>query len=415
MPLFPFWGRVLAGSFRKRAAVAAGSEKRCGAPIEPRIPVTDGVIKEGDGPDVELVNTTPIPASLTLTDIPGREQRFGMIIAKATFRIEPTGTALETQDPVPLFEDDEKTELGLMPRDNLPRADSAFEVILLGAARAPDNRLVPAMNVALQVGTHRKQLRVFGDRVWQETPPDGHRISVPGPFTRMPLTYERAFGGCAEVLLDADSPALVVDPVNPYGRGLNVARKAEQLAEALYTADGYPVYDRARSLPNVEDPDHLIADWDDAPPPACWATVPMSSGYQAARSVDPDAASPDAAEDPSVDFDAPPPTTEHVFHRAHSDWLIPTPQPRTAVVIEGMAPEGALRFTLPPLRVFADYAVGDRTGQRELTPQTLVLLPEERRFYIVFRHLFDVTYDPEQNRRMRLQLDTGALAPASEG
>jgi hypothetical protein len=63
--------------------------------------------------------------------------------------------------------------------------------------------------------------------------------------------------------------------------------------------------------------------------------------------------------------------------------------------------------------VLADYVAADRRGTRELVPQLLVLLPEERAFYLVFRHGFDLRHTPTAERTMRLRLEPGWYGAAS--
>ncbi|WP_437778601.1 DUF2169 domain-containing protein [Sorangium sp. So ce1097] len=118
---------------------------------------------------MRLVNTTPVPAKLMTAQLFGATHRIGMVVAKATFRIGPRGTALDTQDPWPLLDEDRTTELGIAPRDDLPRRDDAFEVVLLGAAHAPHGRPVEQMTVSLTIGGERRELLISGDRVWEIT------------------------------------------------------------------------------------------------------------------------------------------------------------------------------------------------------------------------------------------------------
>ncbi len=65
-------------------------------------------------------------------------------------------------------------------------------------------------------------------------------------------------------------------------------------------------------------------------------------------------------------------------------------------------------FDLPQMQVFVDYVVGDREGTRELSPQMLVLLPNEQRFYLVYRHYFGFEERDEIERCMRLRIVDGA-------
>lgn len=127
--------------------------------------------------------------------------------------------------------------LGETPFDaGMPKARP--EVVVSGDALAPGGRPVPHLDVSVEVareGGRRtaKLLRVSGDRYWGMDVIDREPVlSPPRPFTEMPLTFERAFGGAGH-------------PTNPDGRGHDAVRRL---------ARGEPV-----ALPNVEDRRHLIA------------------------------------------------------------------------------------------------------------------------------------------------------------
>ena len=59
-------------------------------------------------------------------------------------------------------------------------------------------------------------LRVHGDRVWQRAVTLGVRPSDPAPFVKMPLVWERAYGGVATSSTE-QRPAF--EPRNPIGCG----------------------------------------------------------------------------------------------------------------------------------------------------------------------------------------------------
>ncbi len=67
----------------------------------------------------------------------------------------------------------------------------------------------------------------------------GAAPSEPAPFTRMPLRWERSFGGPG-------------NKANPVGRGTRVLEEESGLVP----------------LPNIEDPSRPVVSRDDAPPPA---------------------------------------------------------------------------------------------------------------------------------------------------
>jgi hypothetical protein len=350
---------------------------------------------------MNFTNTTPVPASFLVSEVAGKTARFGMVVAKATYRFDSRGPFdVDSADPIPIYPGDVPTPLGLLPRDDLPRSDPAFEVIVLGHAHAPRGRSAGQLSLHLRVGEVKRELIVFGDREWQS----GGRVGSPKPFTKMPLTWDRAFGGSADILIDRDSPVTVADPTNRLGKGFDHTRAVEGLGATFNPPEGYPRYDSKRPLPNLEDPAALIANWDDTPRPICWATVPLDLGLHARRSIDPNESKeglPEAGISPAM------------FHRAHPDWVISIPPAETVVVADGFLPEGPFAFAIHKLKVLVDWIIDKEQGTSELVPQMLVMLPDQKRYYLVFRCLVDVAFRPGVERSVRLRLTEGWHQPTT--
>lgn len=108
------------------------------------------------------------------------------------------------------------------------------EVLVAGSA-IPVGGPAPGTGVRVKIGSVDKKLYVLGDRSWKTA-----GFTDPVPFSEMPITWERAFGGEGFAR-------------NPLGKG------AKQLE-----VDGRKV----RPLPNIEDPDHLVKSPGDRPEPA---------------------------------------------------------------------------------------------------------------------------------------------------
>jgi hypothetical protein len=351
---------------------------------------------------MRLVNQTAVPATVTTSDIEGSTQRIGLLTAKATFRFNTQGRVeLETQDPFPLFAQDEKAPLGELPADLQPRADAALEVILLGHAHAPCERPVSALTVALTVGKVRREILVFGDRLWL---PNRKTFFRPTTFTKMPLTYSRAFGGTVPINLDRESVFDLSDICNRHGIGFDAERMARELGTLLKAPSGYPTLPAGymRHLPNLEDPRAPIARWEDAPLPSCWATVPIDVPIWAIRQ---------AREKPAP---PPPPPLEKikrelpsaVNYRAHPDWLIPLPPSAPRLRLENLlAGTPVLEMSMPNFGIVADYTVNGRISGRSLMPHTLVLLPDRGRFYVVYRLPFNFQFQPGDEREFRLRTE----------
>ncbi|MEZ4453357.1 MAG: DUF2169 domain-containing protein [Nannocystaceae bacterium] len=346
---------------------------------------------------MELVNQTPIAASITVGTLDGVDRRCGFVTAKATFVVgDDARVRLDGRDPFPIFDHDQPTPLGLLPSDRVPRRDPALEVIVLGRAHGGDRS---SMIVDLEVGAHRRELQVTGDRTW-ETILGAARIGAPASIGAMPLTWERAYGGSCECWIDAHSVLDLEHPWNRLGRGFDAEKLAVDLGKAFKPPRGYPRLDpeHRRRLPNLEDPRAPIERWADEPRPYCWATVPTDVGAHLQRPHDRLA-------------DGRPMTPEEmlttIWHRAHPDWIVATPPRESDVTLRGMTPRGLWRFRLPPLRILADYELGDRGGTVELAPHLLMLLPEESRFYLVYRRYFTMVVSPATRRSLRLRLAEG--------
>lgn len=121
------------------------------------------------------------------------------------------------------------------------------DLVLLGHAQAPDGEPVTQLDAGLRVGSVQKLVRVFGDRAWTDGA-GGLSVSGPLPFRRLPLVWERAFGG-----IDRTDPQQRHEARNPVGCG--------------YVAPGNRLAGTQR-MPNLEDPSALLARPGDCPPPA---------------------------------------------------------------------------------------------------------------------------------------------------
>jgi hypothetical protein len=364
---------------------------------------------------VELINQTPAVAQLAMsTGQTEADPRVGLLTAKLTFQFDDRGnTAIDSQNPQPLYPDEQPSELGLLPSDAVQRRDRAFEVIINAAAHAPGGRPTEAMLVSAQIGEVVRYLQVSGDRAWIEAG-GAPTISRPIPFLRMPLTFARAFGGMAETWVDAHTALDVRDPLNHHGRGFDARAAANSLAATLEAPAGFPVLSQElRMLPNLEDPARLIQTPADAPKPCCWSTVPRDIGFSQIRQIERAQAllagggGMEALTDSDALTDA---ALIELHHRAHPDWILERPPPaRARVSLRGLSPAGIERveFELPQVRVWADYLLGERHGTRELVPQMLVLLPEEWRLVLVFRMAFTAEVTPDMERCFRLRLGAG--------
>ena len=315
---------------------------------------------------------------------------------------------------------DEQTKLGVLPRDEAFRQDDEFEVIVLGKARSR----VPteALLLRLALGSVTRELAVVGERHWVRSGATAV-ASRPAPFTEMPLTWERAFGGRHDVLIDRDAYVPISHPLNADGKGFDPKPAASGLCRQLGAPSGYPVLPSEMELPNLERREALITAYGDEPLPTCWATMPLSNGLLSLRAVGADkvdwhklSMSRRATQEVSEAMQSlgpaiPEPedliTSSHTWFRAHPDWIIERPDAGARIAMQGLHLHEQAPFALPRLRVLADYVVEPHSGCQELKPHTLVLLPEDSRFYLVYRFVFNFDYQPASDRALRLRLEPG--------
>ena len=160
----------------------------------------------------------------------------------------------------------------------------------------------------------------------------------------------------------------------------------------------------------MESPPACVTGWADSPEPASWATLPHDvplHAFRRAQKPPPENLLEQLAAPPSADPSADPlAEVDSALYRAHPDWVLPIP-PRAPVLrmlnLINEMPD--LKLQVPDQRVVADYVIGERNGSRPLTPQMLVLLPDERRFYLLYRMPFTFPHVPRQQRSVRLRLD----------
>jgi hypothetical protein len=275
--------------------------------------------------------------SLFMADEEGRPLLVPVI--KATFEIEPSGLVrAEEQAAVnpagESYGDPAETSYRYEPECALPKV--ATDVVLVGSALAPKAG-TREMLVAFQVGALKKGVRVVGDRVFVKGAV-GVGMTNPVPFERIPLQWERAFGGWDRS--HSDEKKHTYEPRNPVGRGFR---------------GGGSRFEEGVQCPNLEEPARPFKGWGDHPPPAAFGFLSPSwqprAGY--AGTYDKNWEATRAPFLPK-DFD------RRYFSAAPSD-LVAKGFLRgdEAIVASGVAPDGGTSFKLPavaPPRVTLGHA-----------------------------------------------------------
>jgi hypothetical protein len=100
---------------------------------------------------------------------------------------------------------------------------------------------------------------------------------------------------------------------------------------------------------------------------------------------------------------------DRIQFRCAAEWqLAQAPSAGTTITLEGLHASGTVALRLPVHSVTFDYDLGDRTGQRPLKPQALLLLPEQQRFTLVSRLPFRV--DPPSRAKRSAAIRMGGLS-----
>jgi hypothetical protein len=285
-----------------------------------------------------------------------------LVAVKCTFDILPDGTTrVSDQQPPVLRVPEYHGEPGKSSpkyEADLVLTKTTTDVLVVGHAYASGGRLVSELDAGFRVGPIKKVLIVSGDRRWRAM-----GRSSPEPFARMPLVYERAFGG---VDVKSSHPERDWEWRNPVGTGFAVSRDH--------------VTDLA--LPNVEYPDERVGSWSDRPRPAGFGAVPChwqprvafagtydDKWMQTRQPLLPD------------DFD------DRYFQCAPVDQQAPTfLRGGEPVVLSRLTPGGELQFTLP--KVFLGFDTRFYDGTREIHKErklhTVILEPDYPRVSLVW-------------------------------
>jgi hypothetical protein len=232
------------------------------------------------------------------------------------------------------------------------------DIIVVGHTYVPQGRAATEFDAGFRVGPVSKLLRIFGDRVWGAFGP-----SAPQPLSKMPLVYERAYGG---VDRRSEHPERDWEWRNPVGTGFAVAKSH---------LDGVP-------LPNIEYPDQLIRSWDDRPAPAGFGA--MGAHWQPRASFAGTYGEKWMKERQPL---LPEDFQDRFFQSAPSDQQAPQflvgGEP---VVLLKLTPTGDLRFELPRVFLNLETLFYDGTSQmhERVRLHTVILEPDFPRVSLVW-------------------------------
>jgi hypothetical protein len=320
---------------------------------------------------MDFVNETGFAASIARVQLLYKDLLMATVVVKCTFDVGPDGEVRPAAEQIAVSEADVEDDLGTIDGDLVP-IKSCCDVAVFGKAHAPDGAPATTMQIDLRVGELQRKLMVYGDRRW-ERDGAGFCPSLPAPFTSMPLTYELAFGGSAIWYGKMGGP--FAD--NAKGRGY--LKRLEDVEGTL--------------LPNIEEADQLIRAWEDTPLPGAFAPLPRGSALRGTRGV-------------VVDVEARTTRLEPAFFTfAHPRMQMASYPAGGIVELGGMRPEGVWSFRLPEIPLSAEVDLGGVRYVLPLVVDTLVMLPEQRRFYVVARRALVYEFVARRQRRIQVRAD----------
>lgn len=289
-----------------------------------------------------------------------------VVVVKVTYLLNDDGTVKEhpeqeavTLGPVFLGEPGKSS---LLREGELVTSHPGTDVTLLANAHAPAGYSTTKLQVGVAVGSVRKVLQVTGDRFWDNSLV-GMRMTPPAPFTVMPISYERAYGG-TNVFGDAGEHE-EHDSRNPIGQGFASS----------------PAYLAGKPLPNIEDPDYPLRTWKDRSKPSGLCPVPVnwSPRLELAGTFDSAWRTQRAPLLPS-DYD------ERHTLSAPPDLVSTQPlRGGEQVVLTNLTPTSELRFRLPRPHLALSTSTKRGRIRQDAQLDRVIIEPDARKLVMVWR------------------------------
>jgi len=325
------------------------------------------------------INETPYAAERTLTtDLEGRDT--WLVVVKGTFLIQPDGSTELAPKQVPVYQDIEHrgdTELtSLLYETDMVLGKPNTDLLLEGHGHAPHGVETDRLDVRLQVGSIKKAARVWGDRVWKRGRMGRLKLTDPLPFLKMPLLWERAYGGTDKRGPDPESHDW--EPRNPVGAGFAV--EADHL--------------EGRAAPNVEDLADLISSWKHRPRPVGFG--PVARHWLPRRAF----AGTYDEDWEKHRFPLLPTDFDERFNQLATEDQQASGHLRGGEAAEliNLTPSGILRFTLPKIALRFETRIGSESIESRPALHTVILEPDVPRVLMVWQ-----TSVPCHGRKLKIR------------
>jgi hypothetical protein len=303
-----------------------------------------------------LTNHTPFASEKFVLPTPDGQEAV-LIVLAATFEAKGGASLAPCEKQPPVLAEDlyagDPASSSLLAENELALSKRLVDVVVVGTAYAPRGKPAEKVAIGLQIGDVNKSLWVSGHRIWALRSP-----TRPVPFEKMPIRYERAFGGTNPQNGNSFRS-------NPVGVGFKGAVSNDALKAAI---------------PNVEYADATVQSPSDQPRPAGLTPI--------ARSWAPRASFGGTYDDKWLDNRWPllPLNFDSRFNQI-------TPPDQQSATIRGgerirlvhLTPDGLWEFALPRLDVPVQLVYDKRDAVGALRLDTVVIEPDARRVRMTSR------------------------------
>ncbi len=282
-------------------------------------------------------------------------------IVRATFEIGPNERLEPAAEQIPVRMEDvyfgDPGVSSCLEESDLAVYKPGTDVIVVGEAHAPHGRPASTVHVGVRVGDLQKTAVVLGDRIYHRMFGAGPLVaSEPTAFTRLPLVWERTFGGSDPSTADGERSQF--DARNPVGCGFGKATPGQKLPN-IYPDTDYRVREPCGFSP-------VGRGW--------LPRYPLAGTYDAKWQKE---RAPFLPRDFDYRFFQCAPRGQVSAKHLRGD---------EPVRILNMSPEGLQAFTLPGLEMGLTIRVDRKPVQKCLAAlDTVVLEPARRRVTLVWR------------------------------
>lgn len=237
------------------------------------------------------------------------------------------------------------------------------DVIIVGEACAPEGSLVTEMFVGVSAAGRKRIMKVSGTRYWKKGLLSTN-LSDPEPFDRMPIVYEKAYGGMH--VIDEKAGLILLEQRNPVGMGFVGMRCSMELEKT--------------GVPNIEDPECLMKSPANKYRPVGYGAIAPNWHPRASYTGTYDELwQKKRAPFLPDDFDP-----MH-YHTAHPDLIFPDRlRGGEPFVISGMSPFGRKVFNLPPDEPKIEVDITGRFETAKAYISTVLLEPTDDRISVVW-------------------------------